>query len=130
MTYGIGVWDKNGVQTLSMDDFTIRRLYSGVIAAQPKAGGVNFRSDYIVINIPGYNPATCFVTITPRAYAGVDQVPQNENTWPSVPTYVDLGGSSIGICTWTNYGVYDGNRWKYFWKAFSVECTVEVVRVT
>mgnify|MGYP003602155034 CR=1 FL=1 len=126
--YGLNVFDSHGVKTLGMEDFTIQRLGWKIIPAIT-TGGVGVRSNYdIVMDVPGYDPAKCFVLITPRKYAGYDQ--SISDSWPVLPTYKDLGGTQIGIRTWLNYGVYDGHRYKYYWSAKTVECVVEVMRVT
>ncbi|NIL16790.1 hypothetical protein [Pseudomonas sp. AN3A02] len=125
--YGLNVFDEHGVKTLGMEDFTIKRLASQVIPAITTGGG-GFKYNYdTTMDVPGYDPANCFVIITPRKYAGYDQT--ISDNWPVLPTYVDLGGTKIGLRTWLNYGVYDGHRFKYYWYAKTVECVVEVVRV-
>ncbi|QLG90777.1 hypothetical protein HZF02_16760 [Pseudomonas yamanorum] len=125
--YGLNVFDANGIKTFGMDDLTIQRLHKQTLPAMA-GGGQNFKYDYIQLTIPGYDRDKCYVIFTPVNYSTYNQgsaVP----AWPSVPTYVDLGGEVIGICWWSNYGVYDGHRYKYYWRAETVECTIEVVRV-
>ncbi|KGS15126.1 hypothetical protein ALO43_101237 [Pseudomonas tremae] len=127
--YGVRVRDASNVQTLGMEDFTIRKLASMVIPAS-RTSGEGIRSDYILMDVPNYDPAKCFVLITPRQYASYGQ-PGNPDAWGYVPTYKDLGGTSIGIFTYVNRrrptGV--GGRFRDEWIEHAVESVVEVVRV-
>jgi hypothetical protein len=129
MSFGIEVSDGAGAKTLGMDDFTIQRLASFVVAGS-KTSGTGVRTDSLVYNIPGYDPATCFVMITPRVYANYAQ-PGYDDNWGYTPTYKDLGGSQIGIIRYMNYkqptGV--GGNTRDAWIEKTVECVVEVVKV-
>jgi hypothetical protein len=129
MSYGMAVFDSNGVQTLGMEDFTIEKLAQMYLPAVRTMGN-GIRSDYIVMDVPGYNPATCFVVITPRVYAGYSQ-PGRPDSWGYVPTYKDLGGTQIGIFTYVNRRRPTGYHDNYVdeWTEHTVECVVEVVRV-
>ena len=128
MSFGIRVFDGNGVETLGMDDFTIQRLAIMTIPAS-RSGGLGVRGDYILINVDGYDPATCFVTITPKAYSPYPQG-AGQAYWGCVPTYKDLGGTQIGIITYGNYFEVDyKGDWIFKWKSEVVESVVEVVRV-
>lgn len=128
MIYGLEVLDAKGVQTLGMEDFTIQRLATLTIPAS-RSGGLGIRGDYILINVDGYDPATCFVTITPKAYSPYPQG-AGQAYWGCVPTYKDLGGTQIGIITYGNYFEVDyKGDWIFKWKSEVVESVVEVVRV-
>lgn len=128
MTHGVAVWDGKGVQTLGMDDFTIQRLAMFDIPAS-RGSGAGVRGDYITFDIPGYNPDTCFVTITPKVYSPYPQG-QSQAYWGLVPTYRDIGGSQIGIITYCNYYEIDWRgKWVFKWESAVVESVVEVVRV-
>lgn len=124
MSFGMSVWDVNGAQTLDMSDFTLQKLYTTNLPAQV-AGGQGVNNSHILLDVPGYNPSTCFVTITPKYY----------NTGASfgfnvIPTYKDLGGTQIGIVTYVNYRQPTGSGGGYtdLWRANTVECIIEVVR--
>lgn len=129
MEYGIEISDGNGVVTLGMADFTIQKLAELLIPAK-RSNGNGVRSDYILMDVPGYDPSRCFVTITPRSYAPYAQ-PGYPDNWGYVPVYRDLGGTQIGIYTYVNRrrptGV--GSNYADEWLENSVECVVEVVRV-
>jgi len=129
MTHGLAIFDKGGALTLGMDDFTIQKLASLTIPAS-RAKGRGVRTDYVLMDVPGYDPSTCFVIITPKAYASYPQ-PGYPDTWGYTPTYRDLGGTQIGIFTYANYknptGI--GNDYRDEWAEHVVESVVEVVRV-
>lgn len=126
--YGVEVRDAQNQQTLSMDDFTIHKLASMVIPAS-NTFGQGVRSDFIEMNVPGYDPSTGFVIITPKAYSPNEQ--SGGDSWGMVPTYRDLGGTRIAIYTYVNRrrptGV--GNDYVDEWAQNICECVVEVVRV-
>lgn len=129
MDYGIEVFDANAVRTLGMNDFTIQKLAELLIPAS-QTSGTGTRSDYILMDVPDYDPAKGFVTITPRAYASYSQ-PGYPDAWGYVPVYKDLGGTKIAIYTYVNRrrptGV--GGNYSDEWVAHNVECVVEVLRV-
>lgn len=129
MSFGMAVWDGAGVQTLGMEDFTLQRIAIMTLPARSSAGqGV--KSDYIVMDVDGYDPANCLVLITPKVYATYPQ-PGYPDSWGMSPTYVDLGGTRIGIVTYVNYRVPTGykNNYRDMWKEQTVESVIEVVRV-
>lgn len=127
MSFGINVWNGSGALTLEMGDFTLQKLAVMVLPANPSGGVVRPapRSDYILMDVLGYNSATCFVTITPRNY----------NTGASfgrsvVPTYRDLGGTQIAIIPYANYRAPNGTGgWLESSVENTVECVIEVVKV-
>ena len=129
MDYGLEVRDAKGVQTLGMEDFTLQKLAQMTLPSSYTAGqGV--RTDYILMDVPGYDPATCFVTITPKLYSPNAQG-AGAPRWGFVPTYKNLGGTRIGIYTYANYSTRtgDGDKRINLWVSRVVECVVEVVRV-
>lgn len=130
MSFGIAVFDANSVQTLGMDDFTIQKLAVMTIPASRVGPTSGSRTDYILMDVPCYDPATCFVIITPKAYAGYGQ-PGYPDAWGYTPTYKDLGGTRIAIFTYVNRrkpaGV--GNNYTNEWVQHVVESVVEVVKV-
>ena len=128
MSFGLTVWDGNGVQTLGMEDFTLQRLAIMTLPAKNSAGqGVN--SSYILMDVAGYDPATCLVLITPKVYASYPQ-PGYPDNWGVTPTYIDLGGTKIGIITYVNRREPKGDGdFLDRWIERTVESVVEVVRV-
>lgn len=68
MSYGLNVFDANGAQTLGMSDFTLQKLAVMNIPAM-SSSGKGVRSDYIIMDVPGYDPSTCYVVITPAIYS-------------------------------------------------------------
>lgn len=127
--YGVRVRDANDVQTLGMEDFTILKLAVMTIPAS-HTSGKGTRTDYILMDVPGYDPAKCFVMITPKQYASYGQ-PGYPDEWGYVPTYKDLGGTKIGIFTYVNRRRATGvnNNYSDEWVEHPVESVVEVVRV-
>lgn len=130
MEYGFWVFDKNEVQTLGMEDFTLQKLAVMIVPAAT-GGGRGSNYEYILMDVPGYDPATCFVTITPKVYAPYDQ-PGYPDTWGGLPTYTNLGGTRIAIYTQINYREPDGGgggKNREMWTRNVVESVVEVVKV-
>lgn len=127
--YGIEVRDELDRQVLSMEDFTISKLASMVIPAS-NTYGTGTRSDYILMDVPGYDPARGFVLITPKAYSPDEQNGYGDG-WGMTPSYKELGGTLIAIYTYVNRrrptGV--GNDYKDEWVQNTVESVVEVVMV-
>lgn len=128
MGEGIEVYGDNGVLTLGMEDFTLLRIWQ-ITLPSSKTAGVGIRSDHILYDIPGYDPATCFIVITPKQYSPNPQGSVGAN-WGYLPTYKELGGSKIGLVTYANYSRPTGDRDKrtYLWTSHIVECVVEAVR--
>lgn len=129
MSYGLRLYNTNGVITLDTNDFTLRSLGKMEMPASSR-GGTGTRSDYITWTVPGYDPATCYVIVTPKVYTSYDQgyaVPDG----PSLPTYTEPGGEVIHIYTYLNYKVPTGVGSKYVdrWTEYVQECTLEAVRV-
>lgn len=127
MSFGLNVWNESGVLTLDMGDFTLQKLSVTVLPANPSGGAVRPapRSDYILMDVPGYDPSTCFVTITPRNYSTGSTFGRSV-----IPTYKDLGGTQIAIYTYVNFRMPNGTGgWIEQWVESTVECVIEVVRV-
>lgn len=128
-SHGIEVRDASNIQTLGMEDFTIQKLAAMVVPAR-YASGSGTRSDYILMDVPEYDPSRCFVLITPKVYSPNDQ-PGYPDGWGYIPTYRDLGGTRIGIYTYVNRKRPTGVRNNYVdeWLERTVESVVEVVKV-
>jgi len=128
--YGTWVFNENGVETFGMDDFTVQQL--AVISLPAiKGRGDGYRGDSSVYDIPGYDKSNCVVIITPSVYAGYDQPGNNPSAWGYCPTYVDAGGTKIGIVLYANTSVFNSGsgKWLPIWVANTVPCTIEVFRV-
>lgn len=128
--YGVRIRNENGVQTLGMEDFTIHRLATMEIPAA-KSGGNGTRTDFITWDVPGYDPAKCFLLITPKYYAGY---PQDGKTsgWGFLPTYRNLGGTQVAIFVYVNRRRQTGvgsDPWRDEWIQNTAHCIVEAVRV-
>lgn len=127
--YGVDIRNANNVQTLGMQDFTISRIGTMEIPASGYLYGSGIRTDYITWTIPGYDPANCFVLITPKVYL---PDPQDGRSAPMLPTYRNLGGGSIAIYTYVNRrrptGV--GGNYQDEWVSNSVGCILEAIRST
>ena len=109
---------------MDMGDFTLQKLAVMTLPAKSSSGS-GVRSDYILMDVPGYDPSTCFVTITPRYYNTGSQFGRSV-----IPTYRDLGGTQIAIITYVNYRMPNGTGgWIDQWVESTVECVIEVVRV-
>ncbi|ROM84890.1 hypothetical protein BK652_09930 [Pseudomonas brassicacearum] len=127
MSFGVNVWNGSGALTLDMGDFTLQKLAVMVLPANPSGGIVRPapRSDYILMDVAGYNPSTCFVTITPRSYSTGATFGRSV-----IPTYRDLGGTQIAIIPYANYRFPNGSGgWIESWVESTVESVIEVVRV-
>lgn len=129
MSFGIIVNDANGVQILGMEDFTLRKIYETTFPATGvSAWTLGVKSDYDVLSIPGYSASTCFVVITPLTYYTTDQS-QAENPMYT-PTYVDLGGETIGIVRYIQDTWYDisNQRFRDRWRWCAIDSIVEVYK--
>ncbi|SNB84685.1 hypothetical protein SAMN02745900_04477 [Pseudomonas sp. URIL14HWK12:I8] len=127
--YGVRVSNSNGAEVFGMSDFTLQKMASMILPARTRNWGSGVRSDYILMDVPGYDPNKCFVMITPRVYAGYDQ-PGYPDGWGYLPTYKNLGGTRIGIYTYVNYRrpTNVGGNYTDQWVENSVECVIEAVR--
>ena len=130
--YGIEVANQNGIQTFGMQDFTIQKLLSMEVPATPgvRKSGSGIRTDYILWDVPGYDPAKCFLMITPKYYANYPQSGQISD-WGFLPTYRNLGGTQIAIFTYCNRkrptGV--GSNYVDEWIEHTAHSVLEAVRV-
>lgn len=126
--YGFEERDEMNRVTLSMDDFTLFKLASMQIPASSNYG-LGVRTDYILMDVPGYDPSNCFVLITPSQYAPYEQ-PGYDDGWGMIPTYRELGGTRIAIYTYVNRrrptGV--GNNYQDEWWENVCASTIEAVR--
>lgn len=131
--YGVEIRNPSNVETLGMQDFTIQKMASMEIPATAgvRKVGSGTRSDYIVWDVPGYDPAKCFLMITPKYYAGYPQNGQLSD-WGFLPTYRNLGGSQIAIYTYCNRRRPTGVSGNYVdeWIEHTAHCVLEAVRVS
>lgn len=132
MSYGIEIFDENGIRTLGMADFTYRKIFEASVPGISDSWTFNryINSPY-VLNVPGYDPSTCFVFIAPTGYYGGAQSDGSVSNQLMTPTYRDLGGEQIGIIRFANELWDDApnqrklNRSRWCGQA----CIVEVFRV-
>lgn len=126
--YGFEERDSANRITLSMDDFTLFKLASMQVPAANRTGQ-GIRSDFILFDVPGYDPNNCFVLITPSQYASYEQ-PGYSDGWGMVPTYRELGGTQIAIFTYVNikYPTGVGNDYRDQWVENTCPSTIEAVR--
>lgn len=129
--YGVEIRNASNIQTLGMEDFTISKIGSMEIAGSGgQTQGSGTRTDYITWTIPGYDPANCFILITPKVYI---QEPQNGlGFYPVLPTYRNLGGNSVAIYTYVNRRRPTGVSGNYVdeWVSNTVNCVLEAIRPT
>lgn len=127
--YGHRVRDGSGVEIFGPDDFTLSTLAKFILPAQSGNGTGVLTAPTFMSDVTGYDPAKCFVLISPLAYAGYPQ-PGYPDGWPMLPTYKDLGGTQIGIYCYVNRreptGV--GSNYTARWYLKTVACNVEIVR--
>lgn len=128
MAFGLEIYNESGVQTLGMGDFTIEKIFQATVPKRTGGGSGHLNSP-VVFSVPGYNPSTCFVIITPLVYAGYDQ-PGYDDNFGMTPYYTDLGGTSIGIIDYCNYYLMDFNgNYNPVHTFGGVASQIEVVRV-
>lgn len=130
MAFGLETFDELGVKTLGTEDFTLSEIFRGTIAATPIRtifdGEYTPRSDYIHITVPGYDPATCRVIITPLTYYSN---PQSTAYDPCTPVHKEIGAGAVGILTYRNHMYKVGRRNLYAWRQGSVQSILQVVKV-
>lgn len=125
MQAGIEINDALGNRVLGMEDFTYQRLFYAYI---PKQSGFGWGWKYTTIEftIPGYDPETCCVIITPATFASAEQ-PGYDDGVGFTPYYKNLGGEKIGIVVYHNG--YSNSNGDQYWSSESVACYIEVVRM-
>ncbi|WP_422421418.1 hypothetical protein [Pseudomonas sp. GZD-222] len=132
MIYGVEIRSEINIATLDMTDFTLSKIASMDIPATSGGmkSGKGTRTDYITWNIPGYEPGKCFLILTPKVYAGNPQNGQISD-WGVLPTYRELGGSSIAIYTYCNRRRPTGVGSNYIdeWIERACATVIEAVRV-
>lgn len=130
MTYGIEVLDENSNVTLSMNDFTVRRIHEETVPGMGPTAWVNgVKTDYYSITVPGYDPNKCFVVISPKVYNTSEQSFASNDLL--TPQYIDVGGEVIGIIRYQQDNWFDrSNRvFRQRWRWQAVESVVEVFKV-
>lgn len=118
-----------GVETLGMGDFTLRKIHEEIVPRATGGGAGHIYAPY-KITVPGYRADDCFVFISPRSYYSSSQ-DGNSGYDLRTPVYIDMGGEDIGIIRYKNMSNWDpGNRlWRDVHAYYGVECTVEVFKV-
>lgn len=126
--FGLEIFDDSSIKTLSMADFTIRKIFEADVAAASSNWTKGTRSDYLTLTVPGYVASECFVVITPKSYSGSQSESSNALL---TPYYRDIGGEQIGIVRYMQDNWYDAANqiFRDRWRLWSVACTVEVFKV-
>ncbi len=111
-----------------MDDFTLFKLAQMQVPAY-NTRGYGYRTDYLLMDVPGYDPSNCFVLITPSVYAPYEQKGYSDS-WGMIPTYKELGGTKIAIYTYVNRREPTGVSGNYrdAWVQNTCPSTIEAVR--
>ncbi|KRW62325.1 hypothetical protein [Pseudomonas sp. TTU2014-080ASC] len=106
MSFGIEVFDENGVKTLGMQDFTYTKIFETTI---PAPG--NNTSVYNV-TVPGFSDSNCVVVFTPLVYDQNGQPGYRDNNG-YVPVYKSMGGEVVGVVRRALARYYDASnqRW-------------------
>lgn len=86
MSYGIEVYNEDGVRVMGMDDFTYTQIYEQNIPA----GSTNFN-----VTVPGFNNDNCVVMFTPINYATGEQPIIGDAGF--VPVYQAPGGDVVRV---------------------------------
>lgn len=126
MSYGIEIFDENGVRTLGMADFT----YSKIFEVNIPAPGSD-TSPYNV-TVPGYSDADCVVVFTPLTYV---TGPQSGNGLPPdgagfVPVYRSAGGNVVSVIRRVLGQYYDPGSGQFRQiRGFTAASKMEVFRI-
>jgi len=130
--WGLEINNAQGVETLGMGDFTLRKIHEQVVpgAASNWVLNATINAPYR-ITVPGYKPEECIVMISPRSYYGDAQSSSGTVSDLRTPVYVDMGGEDIGIIRYCNEEAYDSpnRRWFSRWRWCATDSVVEVFRV-
>lgn len=129
MAFGFEVYDENGIKTLGMEDFTIRKIFEATVPGAQSNWVNGTRTDSVQFTVPGYESDKCFVIITPTTY---NTSAQNNSSTPLLtPEFVELGGEVIGIVRYAqdNWFDFSNNIFRQRWRDSSPPCIVEVFKV-
>lgn len=122
MSYGIEIYDENGVRTLGMADFT----YSKIFETDIPAGSSNYN-----ITVPGYSDANCIVVFTPVSYvtgAQSGSLPTNGSGF--VPLYRSPGGEVVTVVRGPSGQAYDPGNQRFVTVYGRVQaCRMEVFKI-
>lgn len=132
MSYGIEVFDESGIRTLSMADFTYKKIFEATVPQITDQWTYNrYIDDPYILTVPNYDPSTCFVFISPLGYYGGVQSDGSVATQVMTPTYRDMGGNRIGIIRYANESWEDApNQRRLFRSRYCGQASiVEVFRV-
>lgn len=87
MSYGIEIYNENGVRVMGMDDFTYTQIFETTIPE----GNTNYN-----ITVPGYSDNDCVVMFTPTSYVTGEQ-PIVSRPAGFVPVYQSPGGNIVRV---------------------------------
>ncbi len=126
MSYGIEIYDENGVRTLGMADFTYTKIWEEDIPGVAETGPV---APYNV-TVPGYDPATCVVMFTPKAYVtGAQDGNETKAGAGCVPVYRNAGGEVVSVIRRARGAYQVGTNPTVTVYSFTPACTMEVFRI-
>ncbi len=126
MSYGIEIYDENGVRTLGMADFTYTKIWEQDIPGVSENGST---APYNV-TVPGYDPNTCVVMFTPKAYltGGQSAGGQLSGGPGFVPVYRNAGGEVISVIR-RAMGRYTQGSNTVTVYSYTPACTMKVFRI-
>ena len=95
MPQGMQIWNEDGEITLDTQDYTFTKIAELIIPGLLQGWTNGNQTEQYVVNIPDYDPETCFILISPTEYV------QGEQPYPVagkfLPYYRDLGGESVAF---------------------------------
>lgn len=94
MTYGIEVYNSDGVKTMGMDDFT----YSQIFETTLPQTSANYN-----VSVPGYTFANCIVMFSPVNYVTGEQ-PGYGSINGFVPGYTSPGDGIVTVLAYNSSG--------------------------
>lgn len=123
MSYGIEIYNENGVRVLGMADFT----YSKIFETNIPAGSSNYN-----ITVPGYSDANCIVVFTPVGYVTGAQSGSLAGSAGSgfVPLYRSAGDNVITVIRGPSGQAYDQGNQRFVTVYGRVQaCRMEVFKI-
>lgn len=95
MPQGMQIWNEDGEITLDTRDYTFTKIAELIIPGLLQGWTNGNQTEQYVVSIPGYDPETCFILISPTSYLAGEQVGYDVGGF--LPYYRDLGGESVAF---------------------------------
>lgn len=95
MPQGMQIWNEDGEITLDTQDYTFTKIAELIIPGLFQGWTNGNQTEQYVVSIPGYDPETCFILISPTKYIKGEQ--PYSTTEEHLPYYRDLGGESVAF---------------------------------